>query len=51
MNILVINHNAGSIEHGMEFRPYAFAREWIKSGHKVTIVAASFSHYRQKNVA
>lgn len=50
MNILIINQNAGSIEHGMEFRPYAFAREWTKTGHKVTIVAASYSHYRQKNV-
>lgn len=31
MNILVINHNAGSIIHGMELRTYAFAREWTKS--------------------
>lgn len=50
MNILVINQNAGSIEHGMEFRPYTFAREWTKAGHKVSIVGASYSHYRQKNI-
>lgn len=50
MHILLINHNSGSIGHGMEFRPYAFAREWTKAGHKVTIVADSYSHYRQKNV-
>ena len=30
----------------MEFRPYYFAREWIKDEHNVTIVGASFSHVR-----
>ena len=51
MRILLINHYAGSIYHGMEFRPYYFAREWVKMGHEVVIVAASYSHLRQKNVA
>jgi glycosyltransferase involved in cell wall biosynthesis len=46
MNILYINHYAGSLEHGMEFRSYYLAREWIKSGHKVKILAASYSHVR-----
>ena len=46
MNILLINHYAGSVRHGMEFRPYYLAREWVKSGHNVQIVAASFSHIR-----
>ena len=46
MNILLINHYAGSSLHGMEYRPYHFALEWIKAGHKVTIIAASFSHVR-----
>lgn len=46
MNILLINHYAGSKNHGMEYRPYYLAKEWIKYGHKVTIVAASFSHVR-----
>lgn len=50
MNILLINHYAGSLEHGMEFRPYYLAREWTKKGHKVTIVASSFSHLRNKNI-
>lgn len=50
MNILLINHYAGSPQHGMEFRPYYLAKEWIKKGHKVLIVAASFSHLRKKNI-
>lgn len=49
MNIILINHYAGSNIHGMEFRPYYLACEWVKMGHSVTIVAASFSHLRQKN--
>lgn len=48
VNILLINHYAGSPEMGMEFRPYYMAKEWLKLGHDVTIVAASFSHLRSK---
>ncbi|MBN2681604.1 MAG: glycosyltransferase family 4 protein [Bacteroidales bacterium] len=47
MNILLINHYAGSPEMGMEFRPYYMAREWISAGHNVLIIGASFSHLRQ----
>ena len=50
MKILLINHYAGSVYHGMEFRPYYLSREWVKMGHEVTIVAASFSHLKQKNI-
>jgi glycosyltransferase involved in cell wall biosynthesis len=46
MNILLVNHYAGSPRHGMEFRPYYLAREWVRAGHEVTIVAASHSHVR-----
>jgi glycosyltransferase involved in cell wall biosynthesis len=46
MDILLINHYAGSCRHGMEYRPYYMAREWTKLGHQVTIAAASFSHVR-----
>ena len=49
MNILYIDHYAGSLSMGMEFRPYYFAREWQKMGHKVCIVGASFSHLRKTN--
>jgi len=46
MNILLINHYAGSVRHGMEYRPYYLAREWVRRGHHVTIVASSESHLR-----
>ena len=48
MNILYINHYAGSPALGMEFRPYYLAREWVRLGHRVQIVAADFSHVRAK---
>lgn len=48
MNILLINHYAGSPWHGMEYRPFYMARYWQNSGHKVRIVAATFSHLRSK---
>lgn len=46
MKILLINHYAGSPQHGMEFRPYYLAREWRRAGHQVLILAASQSHVR-----
>jgi len=49
MNILYINHYAGSPELGMEFRPFYLADEWQKNGHNALILAASFSHLRRKN--
>lgn len=49
MNVLLINHYAGSPEHGMEFRPFYMAEEWVKMGHNVTIIAADYSHLRTKN--
>jgi glycosyltransferase involved in cell wall biosynthesis len=49
VRILYINHYAGSPKHGMEFRPYYLAREWVRSGHEVNLVAADYSHLRQHN--
>jgi glycosyltransferase involved in cell wall biosynthesis len=46
LKILYINHYAGSLKHGMEFRPFYMSREWVRSGHQVTILAASHSHVR-----
>ena len=49
MNILYVFHYAGSPEYGMSFRPYYMAREWVRQGHDVTILASSFSHLRRMN--
>ncbi len=49
MNILYIEHYAGSPKMGMEFRPYYLAREWVKMGHSVRIVAGDYSHLRIQN--
>ncbi len=48
MNILIINHYAGSKNYGMEFRPWYFAKYWQEAGYKVFIVAASNAHTRNK---
>jgi Glycosyltransferase Family 4 len=48
VNILLIDHYAGSPNLGMEFRPYYLAKEWIRLGHYTTIIAADFSHLRSK---
>ena len=51
MNILYINHYAGGPAYGMEYRPFYLAREWVRAGHRVTIVAASQSHVRARQPA
>jgi glycosyltransferase involved in cell wall biosynthesis len=48
MNILYLNHYAGSPALGMEYRPYYLAREWVRAGHQVQIVAADYSHVRAR---
>ena len=47
MNILMISHYAGTPQYGMEFRSYYMAREWVRMGHNVMVVGASFSHLRK----
>ncbi len=51
MNILLINHYAGTPALGMEFRPYYLAREWVRLGHSVLIMAADYSHVRARQPA
>jgi len=46
VNILYIEHYAGTPSLGMEHRPYYLARQWVHAGHAVRIIAASYSHYR-----
>lgn len=46
MNILIINHYAGSPKHGMTYRPFYLAKKWVDFGHNVTIIGANFSHLR-----
>lgn len=48
LNILYINHYAGTPPLGMEYRPYYMAREWVRAGHRVTLIAANFSHVRAR---
>jgi glycosyltransferase involved in cell wall biosynthesis len=48
MNVLYLNHYAGSPALGMEYRPYYLAREWVRLGHRVQMLAADFSHVRAK---
>ena len=48
MNLLLLNHYAGTPRLGMEYRPYYLAREWVRLGHHVRIVAADHSHVRAR---
>ena len=48
MNILLINHYAGSPDLGMEFRPYYLAKEWVNQGHQVLLIGATYSHLRKR---
>lgn len=48
MNILYLNHYAGSPALGMEYRPFYLSREWVRAGHRVTMVAADYSHVRSR---
>lgn len=47
MKIVFVAHFAGSPRLGMVYGHYHLAKEWVRLGHTVTIVAASFSHIRQ----
>ena len=49
MNIVYLEHYAGSDRHGREYRPYYMARRWVQAGDTVTMVASAWSHMRGKN--
>ena len=49
MNILTLNHYAGSELMGMEYRSYSLSRELNARGHHCAIVAGTYSHLRQRN--
>jgi len=49
MNILYISQFAGSAEMGRVDRPYYMALRWQERGHRVAVVAASFSLLRTRN--
>ena len=49
MNVLYIDHYAGSETMGMEFRPYYMAKEWAKDGINTVILCANYAHLRKKN--
>ncbi len=42
--IWIINQYAGSSVHGMEYRHYYLAKEFIAKGHKVVMISGSYSH-------
>lgn len=48
MNIIIINHYGGSSTRGMEYRPYYIAKELVKRGYNVSIIASSYTHLRDE---
>lgn len=46
LEIVFFAHSAGMPAYGMVFGHYFLAREWVRMGHRVTIVAASYIHTR-----
>ena len=51
MKLLLINHYAGAPQYGMEYRPFYLAREWVRAGHSVQILASTVSHVRSRQPA
>lgn len=47
-HIWIINEYAGSPYHGMEFRSFYLAKEWVKMGYSVSIISSSYSHVFKK---
>lgn len=49
MNVIMLNHYAGSPLMRMEYRTYCLARKLNARGHHCAIVAGTYSHLRQQN--
>ncbi len=49
MNVLYIDHYAGSESMGMEFRPFYLSKIWKDMDINTTILAADYSHLRKTN--
>lgn len=49
MKVCIVCEYAGSKELGMNYRPYYLAKEFVKQGHEVCIISASYSHDRSYN--
>ena len=49
MKILIVSQYAGAYGNGYGLRNHTWASEFIRLGHQCTIIAASYSHYRQQN--
>ena len=44
MTIWILCQYAGSLRHGMNYRPFFFGREFAAAGHRVLVVSGSYSH-------
>jgi glycosyltransferase involved in cell wall biosynthesis len=51
LRLVVINHYAGTLQHGMVYRTAYLGAEWARAGHSVDVHAASWSHLRVRNPA
>lgn len=49
MRVWIIDEYAGSRYHGMTYRCYYMAKEFVKMGIDTTIIAGAYSHVRSKN--